>query len=106
MRNLRKGCYFRMIIAIDFDDTLTLDAELWKEFIALAQSLKHRVVCVTARRDTDDNNETLDEWMRSHGIDLRVYYTALSSKVDHMTQLGLKVDIWIDDDPRKCALGH
>lgn len=95
-----------MLIAIDFDDTLTMDAKLWRDFIASAIAIGHRVVCVTARRDTDDNNETIDTWMHSHGIDLRVYYTGLASKVEHMKTLGLNVDIWIDDDPRKCALGH
>jgi hypothetical protein len=95
-----------MRIAIDFDDTLTMDAALWRQFVDSCKSLGHQVVCVTARRDTDDNNETLDSWMQSHGLDLRVYYTGLASKVDHMKKLGLQVDIWIDDDPRKCALGH
>ena len=95
-----------MLIAIDFDDTLTADAALWRAFIATSIVLGHRVVCVTARRDTDDNNETIDSWMQSHGINLRTYFTGLASKVDHMKKLGLPVDIWIDDDPRKCALGH
>lgn len=95
-----------MLIAIDFDDTLTADAALWREFILASIKLGHRVVCVTARRDTDDNFETINAWMHSHGIDLRTYFTGLSSKVEHMKKLGLKVDIWIDDDPRKCALGH
>ena len=95
-----------MLIAIDFDDTLTMDSELWRSFIRSASVLGHQVVCVTARRDTDDNNETISSWMQSHGIDLRVYFTGLSSKVDYMQKRGLKVDIWIDDDPRKCALGH
>jgi hypothetical protein len=95
-----------MLIAIDFDETLTADAELWRNFIELSKKLGHRVVCVTARRDTDDNNETIDSWMHFHGIDLRTYYTELSSKVEHMKRLDIKVDIWIDDDPRKCAMGH
>ena len=97
-----------MLIAIDFDDTLTADGELWRAFIESAIELGHKVICVTARRDTEDNNDTIDNWMRSHGIDLikRTYFTGLSSKVDHMEKLGIKVDIWIDDDPRKCALGH
>lgn len=95
-----------MLIAIDFDDTLTADGELWRAFIESSIELGHRVVCVTARRDTDENNETIDSWMHSHGIDLRTYFTGLSSKVEHMQKLGLNVDIWIDDDPRKCAFGH
>lgn len=95
-----------MLIAIDFDDTLTADAALWRHFIELCKLFEHQVVCVTARRDTDDNNETIDSWMQSHGFDLRVYYSALGSKVEYMRNRGLKVDIWIDDDPRKCAMGH
>ena len=95
-----------MRIAIDFDDTLTMDAALWRIFIASCTSLGHSVICVTARRDTDDNNESISQWMRSHGIDLRVYYTGLASKVEHMKKLNMPVDIWIDDDPKKCALGH
>lgn len=95
-----------MLIAIDFDDTLTKDSEFWRLFVDLAVSRGHRVVCVTARRDTEENNETIDDWFHVHGIDIPVYYTALGSKVDHMRQLGLRVDIWVDDDPRRCALGR
>ncbi len=95
-----------MLIAIDFDETLTMDAELWRNFIASAMFLQHQVVCVTARRDTDDNRDAISEWMESHGIALRVYFTGLGSKVEFMKARGLDVKIWIDDDPRKCALGH
>ncbi len=95
-----------MLIAIDFDETLTMDAELWRGFVDLCAAGEHRIVCVTARRDTDENRDTLSEWMESHGLSLRVYFTGLGSKVDFMQKRGLKVDIWIDDDPRKCALGH
>jgi hypothetical protein len=95
-----------MLIAIDFDDTLTEDPELFRVFISLAKKHGHSVVCVTARRDTAENREWIDSWMKDHGIDIYVHYTSLGSKVDHMERIGLKVDIWIDDDPRKCALGH
>jgi len=95
-----------MLIAIDFDDTLTTDSVLWSKFIESAKSLGHRVICITARRDTEDNNESIERWMTMHGVHLPVYFTGLSSKVEHAKKIGLKVDIWIDDDPRKCALGH
>ena len=95
-----------MRIAIDFDETLTLDAGLWRGFIDLCEAGGHSIVCVTARRDTDENRETLSEWMESHGIILPVYFTGLGSKIDFMTRRSIKVDVWIDDDPRKCALGH
>jgi hypothetical protein len=95
-----------LTIAIDFDDTLTADSQLWIKFIESAKALGHRCICVTARRDTEDNNETINDWMTMHGISLRVYYTGLRSKVEHMALIGVKVDIWIDDDPRRAALGH
>lgn len=95
-----------MLIAIDFDETLTADAALWREFARSAMLLQHQVVCVTARRDTDENRDTIREWMESHGISLRTYFTGLGSKVEFMKARGLDVKIWIDDDPRKCALGH
>lgn len=95
-----------MRIAIDFDETLTLDAALWRGFVDACRAIGHHVVCVTARRDTDENRDTLAEWMRMHGIDLHTYFTGLGSKVEFMKAKGIKVDVWIDDDPRKCALGH
>lgn len=95
-----------MLIAIDYDDTLTADAQLWMKFIETAKSLGHRCICITARRDTPDNNESIERWMSMHGVELPVYYTGLSSKVEYAKRIGLKVDIWVDDDPKRCALGH
>lgn len=95
-----------MLIAIDFDDTLTADSQLWLKFIESAKASGHRCICVTARMPTPENIETIDEWMREHNIDLFVYFTSRASKVKHAKKLGLKVDIWIDDDPMRCALGH
>ena len=96
----------RMLIAIDFDETLTRDAKLWRDFCHVADQLGHRIICVTARRDTEDNNESIENWMTMNGVRLPVYYTGLRSKVEFMASHGHKVDIWIDDDPKRCALGH
>ena len=95
-----------MLIAIDFDDTLTADPALWLAFIRKANFHGHTVICVTARHDTESNRNSLRLWMWENDINLYVHYTSLGSKVDHMQRIGVKVDIWIDDDPRKCALGH
>ena len=95
-----------MTIAIDFDDTLTADSELWRSFIENAKQLGHRVICITARRDTEDNRETVENWMTMHGIELLTWYTGLQSKVDYAKRVGLKVDSWIDDDLKRAALGH
>ena len=66
----------------------------------------HDVVCVTARRDTEENNEIVDQYMADWRIAILVYFTSLKSKVDYMKDRGIDVDIWIDDDPKRCALGH
>ena len=95
-----------MLIAIDFDETLTADARLWRKFCRIVKQLGHRIICVTARAETEENIDTVDEWMESHGIQMPVYFTSRESKVTYMARLGIKVDIWIDDDPRRCALGH
>lgn len=94
-----------MLIAIDFDDTLTADPELWRRFIEQAKAFGHRVICITARRETDDNVDEIEDWMVMHGTVLPVYFTSLQSKVQFAEDRGLKVDIWIDDNPRACANG-
>ena len=95
-----------MLIAIDFDDTLTADPVLFRTLIAVIQGCGHQVVCVTARHDLASNREWVSDWMKEHGISLYTHFTSMASKVDYMTRIRVKVDIWIDDDPRKCALGH
>lgn len=95
-----------MLIAIDFDETLTKDPQLWRWFYQIAAQRGHRLICVTARRQTADNVDLIDEWLAAQQIDLPVYFTSLGSKVAHMAAIGLNVDIWIDDDPKTCAMGH
>lgn len=95
-----------MNIAIDFDNTFTADPVLWIEFVKKAKQLKHSVYCVTARRDTEENREDIESTFNIWEITLPVFYTSLSSKTWHMEQLGIKIDIWIDDDPHTLVNGH
>ncbi len=88
-----------MNIAIDFDETITRDSVLWAGFIRDAKARGHNVFMVTCRRDTDDNRDTVQEWLRNANINLPVYFTKLGSKIEHMGRAGIKIDIWIDDDP-------
>ncbi len=91
---------------MDFDDTLTADAALSLAYLEATKKLGHRMVCMTARRDTEENRETIENWMVSHCVRMPVYFTNLGSKVEYAKKIGLKVDIWIDDDPKRCAMGH
>lgn len=95
-----------MNIAIDFDNTLTADPDLWGIFVDRAKKLGHRCYCVTARRDTEENNEIVSEWMNENQITIPVFYTSLRSKVEYMQERDIKIDIWIDDDPRTLVNGH
>lgn len=81
-----------MIIALDYDGTYTKDPALWDQFIHAALVAGHKVVCVTARRDTEENRKDVK-------MPIPVYFTSLSAKLWYMEKRGVKVDVWIDDEP-------
>lgn len=85
-----------MIIALDFDDTYTADPSLWDTFISECLSRSHRVLIVTCRHGTEESREVV---LENLGLDVPVYYTGHAPKRWFMEQLGVKVDIWIDDRP-------
>ena len=96
-----------MRIGLDFDNTLTADPTLWAAFVSLAQKLGHSVVIVTARRDNHENRADLTDFLESREFpSIPIFYTNLGSKIAHMKKLGMPVDIWVEDDPLTCALGH
>ncbi len=82
-----------MIVAMDFDDTYTLDPAAWDVVIRDLENAGHEVICVTCRRDTDENREKVQCGQ------LTVYFTGLRPKREFMLRRGVKVDVWIDDDP-------
>jgi len=92
--------------AIDFDRTMTLDGEMFRQWIEIGRDLGHSFFCVTARRDTPENREQIDNWLLENGIEIAVHYTSLRSKIDYMANRGIKIDVWIDDDPLSLVKGH
>lgn len=96
--------FIAVIIGLDFDDTYTADKALWDAFIAVAKQRGHRVWIVTARRNTTENQELLD---RLGPEDVPVAFTNLSPKPWYMEKTyNVKVDIWIDDNPKALVHGH
>ncbi len=95
-----------LVFAIDFDDTFTAAPLLFGRFITQARQSGHRVYCVTARRDTDENRDILLDYFEKHGIDIPIIFSNLGSKMWTMEQRGIKVDIWIDDAPYALVNGH
>ena len=86
-----------MVIALDYDDTYTLDPEFWDEFVDIAHHAHHEVLIVTAR-----------PWAEVHLADIRatqgllelpIYATGLMGKRAYMNSIGVNVDVWIDDLP-------
>lgn len=84
-----------MIIGIDFDNTITKDPALFREYINMATRRGHTVYIVTARLKTV-HPEDLHPWF---GIVDGIYWTEHKAKRKFMQDLGIHVDVMIDDCP-------
>jgi len=73
-----------MRIALDYDNTYTLDPSLWNGFIKAAQARGHDVRIVTMRYP--------HETIQSAPVD--VTYTSRKAKSS-----AVSADVWIDDSP-------
>lgn len=89
-----------LTIAIDFDDTFTADTKLWRSFITLAQGFGHRVICVTARRESFESRRELE---RALGDGVVVLFAYDCPKRLYAQQHKVDVDIWCDDMPESIA---
>lgn len=90
-----------MLIAIDYDGTYSADPALWDAFILSAKGRGHRVVCVTARRETEENVAECDV----PGV--LTYFTGLAAKDWYMREKRqMVVDVWVDNDPKAVVHGY
>ena len=95
-----------MTIAIDFDDTFTADPVLWSAFIKSAKARGHKPMCVTGRRNSEENIDLINAEFDRWDCQMPVFFCNLSSKVDTMERHGVKIDVWIDDAPLTLVHGH
>ena len=81
-----------MNVAIDYDETYTLDPTVWNKIINLLLESGHNVYCVTKRYEAiaDDIKEALD---------IPIIY-AMRSKLEAVNAAEISIDIWIDDKPQ------
>lgn len=80
-----------MHIAIDYDGTYTLDPYFWDNFKEMV-ALRGHVVSIITKRGVDHKGLLdMPEW--------QVIHTNLQAKQERCKDLGLHVDVWIDDDP-------
>lgn len=82
----------RMNIALDYDDTFTRDPAFWGGVIRWARSRGHRIFICTCRAAKDNDDMALP-------CNMEIYFTGGSPKRKFMADLGIRVDVWIDDMP-------
>ena len=85
-----------MNIAIDWDRTMTRDMDMWRSFVELAKSRGHCVMIVTQRYQ----HECIDA---PDGIG--VIYCDRQAKAKVLNRQGIRIDIWIDDNPLSMIQG-
>ena len=81
-----------MIIAFDFDDTISADKELFANMMKLVISRGHTAMIVTSRGHIGSD---IQAFMRAYGLeDIDAIATAAKAKMDVVV-----ADIWVDDFP-------
>lgn len=82
-----------MKIALDYDDTYTLDPEMWETIIKIFESRGHEVKIVTAR---DQNIDIVHE-----EVGAEIVYCNGVAKEYYMRRIkGWEPNVWIDDNPK------
>jgi len=85
-----------MNIALDYDGTYTMDPDLWLPWVYGAITRGHTVYLVTMRYPSECMN--LEPKLIATG--LHIYPTSRRAKRPFMEHSGVKIDVWIDDNPR------
>lgn len=83
-----------MIIALDYDGTYTKDPDFWLAFLQSSRNAGHEVFCCTMR--TPEESREIDPRL---SFLVQIIATSREAKLPFMQSLGVKVDIWIDDNP-------
>jgi hypothetical protein len=82
-----------MKIALDFDNTYSLDPPFWDTFIRNARLSGHNIMVVTGRREGVFPEDF-------HHFTIPVYKTKYMAKRAYMREIeGIEIDVWIDDKP-------
>jgi len=85
-----------MKIALDYDDTYTKDPEYWDQLIFIAEEYGHEIFVITNRQGISDED---DEVFNVPIDSSNVVFTGGKAKKEFAEDLGIKIDVWIDDEP-------
>lgn len=80
-----------MRIALDYDGTYTADPAFWGAVKALAEERGHEMFFVTKRGESNKGFLDVAGWQAHHADRI--------AKMRFCREEGIRVDIWIDDDP-------
>ena len=83
-----------MKIALDWDQTYTLDPEFWFDFIKTSKDKGHDIRIVTLRKP-EMEDEPL-KWIKQF---IPVIYTSSQQKREYCVSIDFHPQIWIDDSP-------
>ena len=86
-----------VLVAIDYDATWSADPELWEAFSQYARRRGHSVALITNRPDTAPNRSEVGTAVSEH-VDYMILAGPMP-KQDAAAELGIRPDIWIDDNP-------
>jgi hypothetical protein len=94
-----------MKIAIDYDQTFTLDPLFWADFIRLLKSRGHSAMIVSSRQEMDDNRQQIYWELEALDILIPIFLTSGVAKEFFCEQAKIKIDVWIDDNPGSIVNG-
>ena len=83
------------VIAVDFDETISDNEAGWTLVLSLLEKIGYHVVICTMRRPTDYPEDL--KFLVDKGY--KIYYTSHQAKQKYMAAQGIKVAIWVDDNP-------
>jgi hypothetical protein len=84
-----------MNIMIDYDGTYTADFMMWRDLIGVMKDSGHSVYLVTSRSPDIEIEDV--SWWKENSIP--IVYCSFEAKQDVCLRSGIKIDIWIDNDP-------
>ncbi len=86
-------------IAIDFDNTITADPQLFKHLINSIRMYGHKVYIVTYRYGPISHASNADVWCWKDDVD-GIIFTGHNAKRKFLYDTHkIKIDIWMDDTP-------
>lgn len=92
-----------MNIGIDYDDTITVDPQMFHAFIDLARQQGHDIRIVTARSEAYGLDPVF-KFAATFSPELPVIHTSGYEKHPYCVKYhDFNVDVWIDDNPHWCG---